>query len=229
MSSPRARPSRAGRLSLDAIVESATRVIDADGFDGLTMRKVAAGCGVTVMALYGYVRTREELVAAVMDHLLAEIPLPDVEELSWQGQVAEVFRTVNRAFEAHPVLSEIVGHQPLDSLAFYRGAEVALRALRRTGLGDQEVADALGALTSFTLGFAQRQAERRLRAMQSATRLARIRALPADEFPTVVELAGVLVTWGDAERHFEHGLQLVISGIEQRARSHDNNEREARS
>jgi hypothetical protein len=103
------------------------------------------------------------------------------------------------------------------------------RALRGARLGDQEVADALGALTSFTLGFAQRQAERRLRAMQSATRLARIRALPADEFPTVVELAGVLVTWGDAERHFEHGLQLVISGIEQRARSYDNNTRKATS
>ena len=229
MSSPRPRPSPAGRLSLEAIVESATRVIDAEGFEGLTMRKVAAGCGVSVMALYGYVRTREELVAAVMDQLLAEIPLPEVEGLSWQGQVAEVFRTVNRAFEAHPVLSEIVGHQPLDSLAFYRGAEVALRALRRAGLSDQEVVDALGALTSFTLGFAQRQAERRLRAMQTAMRLARIRALRADEFPTVVELAGLLVTWGDAERHFEQGLQLVISGIEQRARANHNNARKATS
>jgi AcrR family transcriptional regulator len=229
MASARPRPSRARRLSLEAIVESATRVIDAEGFDGLTMRKVAAGCGVTVMALYGYVRTREELVAAVMDHLLAEIPLPEIEDLSWQEQVAEVFRTVNRAFEAHPVLSELAGHQPLDSLAFYRGAELALRALRRAPLGDQDVVDALGALTSFTLGFAQRQAERRSRAMQSSIRLARIRALSADEFPTVVDLAGVLVTWGDAERHFEHGLQLVISGIEQRARSDDNNAREATS
>ena len=227
MGSLRQRPSRAERLSLDAIVESATQVIDAEGFDGLTMRKVAAGCGVTVMALYGYVRTREELVAAVMDRLLAEIPLPEVERLSWQEQVAEVFRTVNRAFEAHPVLSEIVGHQPLDSLAFYRGAEVALGALRRAGLSDQDVVDALGALTSFTLGFAQRQAERRLRATHSAARLVRIRALPAGEFRTIVELAGLLVTWGDAERHFEHGLQLVIGGIEQRARSHDNNPKEA--
>jgi AcrR family transcriptional regulator len=219
MPTPQARPSRAGRLSLDEIVESAMRVIEAEGFDGLTMRKVAAGCGVTVMALYGYVRTRDELVAAVMDHLLAEIPLPDVESLSWQEQVAEVFRTINRAFAAHPVLSEIVGHQPLDSLAFYRGAEVALRALRRAGLGDEEVADAIGALTSFTFGFGQRQAGRRQRAIQSAMRLAQVRALAADEFPTIVELAGVLVTWGDAEKHFEHGLQLVIDGIEREATS----------
>lgn len=219
MPSTGTRPPRAGRLSLDAIVKSATRVVETEGFDGLTMRKVAAGCGVTVMALYGYVRTREELIAAVMDHLLAEIPLPDVDGLSWQEQVAEVFRTVNRAFEAHPVLSEIVGHQPLDSLAFYRGAEVALQALRRAGLGDHEVADAIGTLTSFTFGFGQRQAQRRMRSIQSATRLAQIRSLPADEFPTVVDLAGVLVTWGDAERHFEQGLQLVIDGIERKATS----------
>jgi AcrR family transcriptional regulator len=201
--------------SLDEIVDAATGLVDAEGFDGLTMRKVAARCGVGVMTLYGYVRTREELIAAVIDRYLADIPVPAVEHLTWQEQLAEVFRAVNRAFEAHPVLSEIVGHQALDSIAFYRGAEVALRALKRAGLSDAESVGALDALTSFVVGFAQRKAERRLRSAQSAERLARVRALPVDEFRIVVELAGQLVTW-DSERHFEDGLQLVIGGIEQR-------------
>jgi AcrR family transcriptional regulator len=200
---------------LERIVGAATALVESEGFEGLAMRKVASRCGVGVMTLYGYVRTREELIAAVIDRYLADIPVPDVGHLSWQEQLAEVFRAVNRAFEAHPVLSEIAGHQSLDSLAFYRGAEVALRALKHAGLSDAETVGALDALTSFVVGFAQRKAERRLRSTQSAERLARIRALPDDEFRTVVELAGQLVTW-DSDRHFEDGLQLVIGGIEQR-------------
>jgi len=199
---------------LERIVEAATAVVESEGYERLTMRRVAERCGVGVMTLYGYVRTREELVAAMIDRYLVDIPVPELEHLSWQSQVAEVFRAVNRAFEAHPVLSEITGHQALDSVAFFGGAEVALRALRRAGLSDADTVGALDALTSFVVGFSQRKAQRRLRSAQSAERLARLRSLPSDEFRTVVELSGQLITW-EAERHFEHGLQLVIGGIEQ--------------
>jgi hypothetical protein len=168
--------------------------------------------------LYGYVRSREELIAVVIDRYLADIAVPDVEHLAWQEQVASVFRAVNSAFEAHPVLSEIIGRQTLDSLAFFRGAELALRALKRAGLPDEHAVGALDALTSFVVGFAHRKAERRLRASVSAERLARVRALPPHEFPSIVENAVLLLTW-ESERHFEDGLQLVIGGIESRARA----------
>jgi AcrR family transcriptional regulator len=203
------------RLTLVQMLDEATAIVETDGLDGLTMRKLATRCGVSPMALYGYVRTREELVAALIDRYLAEIPLPDVEHLVWQEQVAAVFRAVNRAFEAHPVLSEIIGRQSMDSIAFYRGAEIALRALRRAGLSERSSVGALDALTSFVTGFAQRKAERRLRSTQSAARLGAIRKLPPGEFRTVIELAGQLVSW-DSERHFEDGLGMVIGGIEHR-------------
>jgi AcrR family transcriptional regulator len=207
---------------LETVVDAAADVVEREGFAGLTMRKVAARLGVGVMTLYGYVRTREELVAAMIDRYLAELAVPHVEHLEWQEQVAEVFRSVNHAFEAHPILSELVGHQSLDGLAFYSGAELALRALQRAGLGESDVVGALDALTSFVTGFAQRKAERRLRATQSAERLVRIRQLPKTEFRALHELAPALVMW-DSERHFEEGLRIVLDGIAQRIPS----EREA--
>lgn len=203
---------------LGRIVDAATKVIGAEGMDGLTMRKVATEGGLGVMTLYGYVSSREELIAAVIDRYLADIPVPDVENLAWQEQVALVFRAVNSAFEAHPVLSEITGRQTLDSLAFFRGAEIALRALKGAGLSDEGAVGALDALTSFVVGFSQRKGERRLRASQSAERLARIRALPRSEFPSIIENAVLLLTW-ESERHFEDGLQLVIAGIATHASS----------
>jgi AcrR family transcriptional regulator len=204
---------------LEVILDSATQVIEDDGFASLTMRAVAKGCDASVMALYGYVRSREELVAALMDRFLAEIPLPpDLEDMPWRDQVAAVFRSINQAFDAHPVLSEIVGYQPLDCVAFYRGAEVALRALRRGGLSDEDAVGVLDALTSFVVGFASRKAERRMRSVQSAERLVRIRELPVSEFATIVAFAAQLVTW-DSERHFEHGLNLVLEGAVQTCRN----------
>jgi len=52
-------------LRREAIVEVATRLIEADGLDQLSLRKLAADLGVTAPALYAHVRDKEDLLAAV--------------------------------------------------------------------------------------------------------------------------------------------------------------------
>jgi AcrR family transcriptional regulator len=199
---------------LEAIVDAAAAVIAAEGFEALTMRRLADECGVGVMTLYGYVRTKEEILAALSDRLLGEVELPPAAGQPWTEQVADLFRSVHRVFSAHPELAQIATTQPLDGLAAYRGAEAVLAALRRAGFSDEEAVVAFDALVCYTAGFTSRQI-----ALETGTtpshRLRRLHQLSEDDFPNLVTLAPLFVSPRYDER-FEEGLAMLIDGLASR-------------
>jgi AcrR family transcriptional regulator len=196
----------APKVNLEALVEAAADIASVDGIDAVTMRRLAERCGVGVMTIYGYVRTKEELLAVLADRYLAEIELPDP-AIRWQERLMALYCSVRDVMLTHPTLVPIIANQRLDSRSAYRGAEVVCAALRATGMHDREVITSFATLTSFTVGSVQRE----LAAMESAARPG-LASLPAAEFPTVVSLFGPLIA-GDAEQNFRDGLQLVIDAI----------------
>jgi len=210
MQSQRSR--RSGRLTLEAIVDAAAALIDAEGFEALTMRRIAEECGVGVMTLYGYVRTKEEILGALSDRLLREVELPTRKNQPWTEQVAGVFRSVHRLFSAHPELAQIATTQPIDGLAAYRGAEVVLGTLRRAGFDEEEAVSAFDALICYTAGFTQRQIAFETPTIPSADRLQRLHHLPPDDFPNLVALAPLFVS-PRLDQRFEQGLALLIDGL----------------
>lgn len=96
------------RLTLDAIIQVATTIADADGLPAVTMARVADGLGVTKMALYRYVRSREQLVMMMVDGSLAgQAPL---EGEGWRERLADWTRRTHRQFVEHPwTLTATVG------------------------------------------------------------------------------------------------------------------------
>jgi AcrR family transcriptional regulator len=206
---PTSQPARpaAGRLTLDGIVDAAADLVDEEGFEALSMRRLAARLGVGAMTLYGYVRTKEELLGGLANRHLGEIALPDPVGSSWQQQIAHVFRSVRRVFLEHPELLPIVAGQRLEGVGVYRGAERVFSALRSAGLTDDQVIAAFDALTSFTVGITERETGLRPR-----SGLPGVRELPTEEFVNVIDLAGLLMT-RDSGRSFEAGLDLLLRGI----------------
>jgi AcrR family transcriptional regulator len=211
-----ARKSRANRLlSLDQVIDAAAELIADEGFDALTMRRLAESCGVGVMTLYGYVRTKEEILAAVANRFLGEVELPSGSGDSWQDEVAAVFRSVHEMWLEHPELAQIAVTQPIDGLAAYRGAEVVLAALRRGGFGPEETVDAFEVLVCFTAGFTLRQLAFGAPTAIAPARLRSVTGLPAGEFPHLVELAPVFAA-RNVQRRFDDALEIVLRGIAQR-------------
>ena len=60
----------------EVIVEAALARADAEGLDAVTFRRLAADLGVTPMALYRYVDSKEELLSAAADLAFADLELP---------------------------------------------------------------------------------------------------------------------------------------------------------
>lgn len=210
-----ARPTGNTRLSRETIVAAAARLIEEEGLEGLTMRRLAARCGSKPMSLYRHVATKEDVVRAVVERELGDVALPDTEGLSWRDAIIRVVVHLHGAFLEHPRLPEVLALQHADALAVHRGTEVVLRSLRTAGLDDEDAARTLAAIVALGTGFVQRAAEVRRHADAAGGRLERLRGLSEEEFPHLVGLADVIVA-ADAEADLEDALGLLLDGVERR-------------
>ncbi|SDG73597.1 regulatory protein, tetR family [Sinosporangium album] len=153
---PSAVPRRGPRqgLTVDAVVEAATRVADAEGLDAVTMRRLAQDLGVAPMTLYTYVPGKAELLDLMLDAAYAAMPRSDTAGRPWRARVAAVAEENRALFERHPWLVSVsTGRPPLGPgvMAKY---EHELSALEGLGLDDVRMDAAL----SFVLGFVQANA-----------------------------------------------------------------------
>ena len=96
-----ARPSRPV-LSRQRIVEVATAVIDAEGLDALSTRRLATELGVRAPSLYNHFATKEEILDAVGDAIVAQVDLGMFGTRDWAGALLDWGRAYRRALAAHP-------------------------------------------------------------------------------------------------------------------------------
>jgi TetR/AcrR family transcriptional regulator, tetracycline repressor protein len=208
---------RAGELTRQVIVDAAAALVADRGYAGLTMRALAQRCGVPTMTLYRYVRTKEDLLSALADRVLGQLQLPEPGTLSWQEELAAVFRSVHDLLLANPDIAQVAARQPVAGEAAYRGAEVVLDALRRAGIEGEAAASAFATLFSFTLGFVQQQLLSSAPG-SLARRQAVIERLPLDDYENLSRLSAVFLL-RSSDRHFQDGLDLIIRGLETKAQT----------
>ena len=96
-----ARAGRPPRLSRDGIVAAAARVVDADGIDGLSMRRVASEVDCSPMALYRHVDGRADLLRLLLDHITATLRRPATSQ-DPRRTITRVATKVHDWLAAHP-------------------------------------------------------------------------------------------------------------------------------
>jgi AcrR family transcriptional regulator len=201
--SSRARPRE---LSTPAIVEVATRISEEEGFEAISMRRLADEFGVTAMALYGYVATKHRLLELIADQYLTELDLaPRVR--TWDRRLQRIFTSFHELLVARPILAHVLVEQTVDAPATHRMADVVLGILRDHGFGDAEAVEIFSVIASYTVGFTLSQRPREPSSEGSAERLARLRAQA--EYPNLAAVADQYLKW-PRSRAFEHGLQHLI-------------------
>src|SRR5262249_4495 len=77
------------------IARAAMEIADSEGFDAVSMRRVAQRLGAGTMTLYHYVRNKDELITLMTDAVMAEVVVPE-DELSdhWRTALTQI---ANRA------------------------------------------------------------------------------------------------------------------------------------
>lgn len=110
-----ARP-RNPLLSRDRIVGAALALVDAEGLEALSTRRLATELGVSGPSLYNHVATKDELIDAVVDTVLAEVDTGMFGRVEWRTALREWARSYRAALAAHPkvvpALARSVGRRP---------------------------------------------------------------------------------------------------------------------
>lgn len=119
------------KLDLEAIVETAVGIADDRGLDAVSLRRVADRLGVTPMALYHYVHSKEDLLDAVAERLYGELDLPDGTGGWWDGLV-RLAHSTRRVLLAHPWAAPLFA-RPLAGPNAHELDEALQRELRRAG------------------------------------------------------------------------------------------------
>ncbi|WP_228001903.1 TetR family transcriptional regulator [Nocardia australiensis] len=77
-------------MTKEQIVEAAVSVLDAEGVNGLNMRRLGTELEAAATAMYYYVKNKDELVMLAADHVWREIPLPDFTDVGWRTAATEL-------------------------------------------------------------------------------------------------------------------------------------------
>ena len=215
----KATPARSAKadLSRDAIVERALSVMDADGPDAVTIRRIAQEFGVTPMALYWHVANKDELLAAMGDALLAGVTLPPATG-AWHVQLRGVVDVLIRELARHPAAAELVFPRVLVAEAGLELTEFTLTLLEDAGFSREQAADLarMGLQTAMMLvtqlpGSESQAAEEERDALLAQKR-AHIETLPADLYPHVRAAAEPLTDCDDVPAYYSFGVDLYIEG-----------------
>jgi AcrR family transcriptional regulator len=216
-------------LSRERITSAALVLIDAEGLDALSMRKLGAALGVEAMSLYNHVRNKDDLLGAVTDHICAEIlqrfdastapapaggaaARPAHQPATWQARasaMAYAYWTVSRE---HPRAFTLVSEKPIDSLNGITMLARCLDIFTDAGLSLDDATAAFHAAAGWLLGTIEQ--EHRLMG-----KLVEGRGVTKADVP---EALASIMDFRDAclatspEARFSLGLEILLAGIEAR-------------
>jgi AcrR family transcriptional regulator len=208
-------------LSREAVAAAALEVVDNEGLDAMTMRRVAEVLHTGAASLYALVANKEELLELVVERVIGEVEMPgEPDPAHWQEQLKQGLRTIRAVFSSHRDIARAsFARIPLGENAL-RGSEWMIRTMRAGGLPDQVIAYAVDLLPMYVMAIAY---EESLYAAEGNTPedvsrfISDMRhyfeSLPVDRFPSIVGLAGPLTSGAEGDERFEFGLEVLVRGL----------------
>lgn len=149
-----------GSISRDDIVQTAVRIIEAGGYEEMSMRSLAGGLGVAPMSLYRHIRDKDDLLEEVVDLLLAEVWRPAAGEDDWHAWLVEAAANLRQFLVTQPAALHVYLKHPVVTPAAIQRMDAILSVLRQAGLDEATARSAYGTLQTYTIGFAALEASR---------------------------------------------------------------------
>ena len=218
---PVEQPKRPRRepLSRKRIIRTALRIMDQEGLDAVTMRRVGRDLGVEAMSLYNHVRDKEDILDGICEEVLAEFRVPQAG--SWTEAARLGAHEYRRLLLAHPNVITLMTDRKsaFTNAESLRAYEFALDLFRSAGLSEADSVKAFHSFAGYILGYVMMELglmvggpedEEHVRAHEEMARL-----LASADLPRLREALPYIIDC-DVEEQFEFGLDLLIQGLRAR-------------
>jgi AcrR family transcriptional regulator len=189
-------------------------LVDRNGIEALSMRRLADELGAGTMSLYAYVPSKEALLKGIVETVLAGVELPPDEEVDWRERLKYILRSFRQVAHRHPSVITLIPLDPPSTSSELRPMESGIKTLREAGFDEQTAARAFRIAAGYAIGYVSLELggffgnERKNPRPQSVTPV----ALDLEAFPNLVAIAPYLVDW-DPDTEFEAGLDVILSGL----------------
>ncbi|MBA3462906.1 MAG: TetR/AcrR family transcriptional regulator C-terminal domain-containing protein [Deltaproteobacteria bacterium] len=205
---PRGRPPKdpAGALSQATIRSTALALIDRDGLDEFSIRKLGTELRCEAMAIYWYYESKDALLDAVVDELMAPVgAIAGDPPGDWVEMLRAIARSYRRIARVHPHAFPLLATRRFATEQTFEFLDRLFAYARGQGVADRDAARFYRIVGSYCSGFALSElAARRDDAPQTAALRTR--------FPRVAEVTEFL-----NPRHldeiFEQGLELLLAEV----------------
>lgn len=208
------------QLGVPAIVAAAVRIMDREGLDAVSMRRVATELGTGAASLYQHVRNKQELHELILDEVFRDLAVPAPDPAKWRQQLKDLCLELTRTMLAHPGAAKI-GMETLipTTPGVLVGMDAMMGIMRAGGVPDRLVAPACDTLALMGTAFAyeaslwprtgsgQAEAQRRIEEIE-----AYLGSLPAEQFPHLTALRAHMRD-DDGWTNLEFGVDVFIAGL----------------
>ena len=208
MSAPRRQ-----RLSRRRIVTAALRLIDREGLDAFTMRRLGRDLGVEAMALYHYFPSKEALLDEVVERVVAEMEPPRGQAAGWEDVFRQVLRSYRDLAHVHPHVFPLLGRRTVRRAEGLQPVEWALDLLRQAGFDPEGALHGFRTLSSYAFGYALSEVWGfALEPDPADPSRFDIRTVDPERFPRMREVAPHVVAC-DHDAEFERGIGFILAGL----------------
>jgi TetR/AcrR family tetracycline transcriptional repressor len=203
-----------GTLSRERILHAALALVDEEGAEAVSMRKLAHRLGVDPMSLYNHVGGKDALLDGIAEVLLAAIPAPPAGATSLRESMTALARAFRTAMLEHPRAAPLVLTRRLASLTALAPTEAVLGPLLAAGHPPERAVHGLRAVLAFLIGTLMREvsAAPTFSGTDADGRRRRLADLEASGLPAVVAAAPHLAVC-DHEAEFEFGLRILLDAL----------------
>lgn len=183
-SRPRGRPATIDR---EAVLEAALRLLDAEGVEALTMRRLARELDVSAMAPYRHFASKDELLVALIDRLAARVHFPP-RPADPRGAMLVLWPAIYQGLAEHAWVPEVLARRRMMAPSVLGAIEEIHLALTRAGLSIEAAVRAYRLMWNFTLGALLARAGA---ASEGPSQQRSLRGAPdAERYPTLAAAAG---------------------------------------
>ncbi|MGO8016137.1 TetR/AcrR family transcriptional regulator [Rhizobium leguminosarum] len=203
---PRSEPT----LSLERIVATAVDLLDAEGVEGLKMRRLADRLGSGAMSLYWHVGNKEEVFDLALDSVLEYRSPPEiVESRDWRGEIVHLLEDWRASMLRHPWSASLLPRRALGPNILIR-LELLSKTLSGAGVTDADLNVAIWSLWNYVIGATITRANFDLSDDDRAAAQQRLTGL-SQHYPTI-ERSRLLLD-NDWDGAFRKGLDFLLDGL----------------
>lgn len=201
-------------LTREKVIAAAVKVIDREGPDSFSLRRLASELDIEVMSLYNHVPNKEALLDGVAETLLARIDFSGANAGTWQDRIRAHAVAFRAAAKQHPKAFQLVCTRPTQSPAALETIRSALGGIAELGLAPEEQVHALRSYVAFIVGTIMRE-------LGSAITVGtvdpdqvqqRVDEITATGDPLLASTAPYLAV-SDHDVEFRYGIELLIAGL----------------